>query len=128
VVLDGAASASTGGATLLLVFQTSLPQSLVCGPHGAFLVAAADLELLAKRVLVVSAGVRGGVAVFEVLLGGQEGGLCRGWCNALVGGRRVGVEGRVWWQWGAVGEGGIVVGGGVPGDGGRESWRVDAGG
>ena len=122
VVLDCSASAGTGSATLLLVFQTSLPQGLVCGPHCAFLVAAADLELLAEGVLVVSHGVRGSVAAFKVLLRGCEGRLDRGWCNALVGGWWVGVEGRVWRQRGVVGEGGIVVGGGVPGDGGSESW------
>lgn len=128
MVLDGAASTGPGGAALLLVFQTSLPQSLVCRPHGAFLVVAANLELLAEGVLVVSAGVRGDVAVFEVLLGGCESRLSRSCYDALVGGGRVSVERRVWWQRGVVGEGCIVVGGGIPGDGGSEGWRVDGGG
>ena len=86
VVLDCATSASTGGTTLFLVFQTSLPESLACGPHCAFLAAAADLKLLAEGVLVVSHGVRGSVAAFEILLGGCEGRLDGGWCDALVGG------------------------------------------
>ena len=68
VVFERATCAGTAGATLLLVFQASLPESLVCGPHGAFLVVAADCELLAERVLVVGASVGGDVAVFKVLL------------------------------------------------------------
>jgi hypothetical protein len=101
VVLECAATTSTGGTTLLLVLKTSLSQGLVCGPHGAFLLVAADGEFLAERVLIVvvaSAGVRCNVAVLEVLLGSEVGGLCGSLVDALVGGRWVGVKRGVWWE------------------------------
>lgn len=132
MVFDRATTAGAALTTLLLVCQTSLSESLVCGPHGAFLVVAADSKLLAERILVVIVGasVRCDVAVFEILLGSEVGGLYGSFVscwNALVGGGRVSVEGRVRRERSVVCECSIVVGGSLPRDGGSEGWRVDAG-
>jgi hypothetical protein len=119
VMLESAASARTALATLLLVCQTSLPQSLVGGPHGALLVVAADGKLLAEGILVivvVGGGAGCDVAVLEVFLASHVGGLRGGLVvrrDTLVGGRRVRVERRVRRERGVIGESGIVVGGGL---------------
>lgn len=95
MVLDGATAASAVLTTLLLVRQTSLPQSLVGRPHGAFLVACADSIFLAERVLVVVVSAR-----FQIFFRSESslcGSLVGG--NALVRRRWVSVEGRVRREW-----------------------------
>ena len=94
-VFDHAAAASAILSALLLVGQAGLSQGLVCRPHCAFLSAGADGTFLAERVLFVvvsTAGVGCGIAVFEVFLGCEVSGFGRG-RDAFVGSGRVSVEG-----------------------------------
>jgi hypothetical protein len=116
-VLHHSAAASTVLSALLLVGQAGLSQGLVCRPHCAFLSAGADGTFLAERVLFVvvsTAGVWCGIAVFEVFLGCEVSGLGRSGLDAFVRGGRVGVEGRVYGERRVVGVRSIVQGDRVP--------------
>jgi hypothetical protein len=95
-VFHHAAAASTVLSALLLVRQACLSESLVCRPHCAFLSAGTDGTFLAERILFVvvsTAGVGCGIAVFKVFLGCEVGGFGRSRLDAFVGSWRVSVEG-----------------------------------